>query len=95
VLFASSSLVVVVAAAAAAAAILHDDADNYGTNRTVTAGNECLVWFYSFNICISAIMTIQTVGHRFKSIPTNGPRFTVPGLPWWSPIQVLTEFDVP
>jgi len=21
----------------------------------------------------------------------NGPRITAPGLPWWSPIQVLTE----
>jgi len=36
----------------------------------------------------------QTVGHRFKSTSTNELRFTAPGLPWWSPIQVLTEVDV-
>jgi len=29
-----------------------------------------------------------------RSTPTNGHGFTVPGLPWRSPIQVLTEIDV-
>jgi len=29
---------------------------------------------------------MMTVGHRFKSAPTNGPRFTATdGLAWWSP----------
>jgi hypothetical protein len=36
-----------------------------------------------------------TVGHSFKSTPTNGPRFTALGYPWRSPIQVSTEVDVP
>jgi len=35
------------------------------------------------------------IGHIFKSTPTNGPRFTTSGLPWWSPIRVLVEVDVP
>jgi len=35
----------------------------------------------------------KTIGHRFKSTPMNGPRFRVPGLPWWSPIEVITEVD--
>jgi len=29
------------------------------------------------------------------STPTNGPSFTAPGLPWWSPIRVLTEINLP
>jgi len=29
--------------------------------------------------------------HRFRSTKTNRPKFTSPGLPWWSPIQVLTK----
>ena len=32
---------------------------------------------------------------RFKSTPMNGPRFTQLCLPWRSPIQVLTEINVP
>jgi len=33
----------------------------------------------------------KTVGHRFKSTSTNGPRLTVPVFPWWSSIRVLTD----
>jgi len=42
----------------------------------------------------NTITAIQTVGFRFKSTMTNRPRVTAPGLPLWSPIQVLTEVDV-
>jgi len=35
----------------------------------------------------------MTVGHILRSIPTNGHRFTALGLPWRSPLQVLTEVD--
>jgi len=34
------------------------------------------------------------MGHRLRSTPTNRHRFTVLGLPWRSPIQVLTEVYV-
>jgi len=37
---------------------------------------------------------IETVGRRFMSTPTNGHWVTALGLPWQSPIQVLTEVDV-
>jgi len=47
-----------------------------------------VVWFDSLSVFVSTITAILTVGHRFKSTPTNGPRFTASGLPWWSPIQV-------
>jgi len=40
-------------------------------------------------------MATQTIVHRFNETPTNGSRLTTAGLPWWSPIQVLTEVDVP
>jgi len=43
---------------------------------------------------VSAITAIWTVGHRLRSTPTNGHRFTALSLPWWSPIQVLTGLDV-
>jgi len=52
-------------------------------------------WF-SLNHFISVSARQRTVGwsvdHIFRSTPTNGSRFTVPGLPWWSPIQLLTRF---
>jgi len=35
---------------------------------------------------------IWTIGYRLRSTPTNGHRFTALGLPWWSPIQVLTHW---
>jgi len=47
-------------------------------------------WFTS----VSTMTAIWTVGHRLRSTPTNGHRFTALGLPWWSPIQVLTGVDV-
>jgi hypothetical protein len=53
-----------------------------------------LVWFDSFYVRVSTKTAIWTVGHRFKSTPTNGPRLTALCLPWWSPIQLLTEADV-
>jgi len=43
---------------------------------------------------VSTITAIWTVGHRLRSTPTNGHRFTALSLPWWSPIQVLTGLDV-
>jgi len=50
--------------------------------------------FDSFYVRVSTITAIWTAGHRFKTKPTNWPRFTAPSLPWWSPIQVLTEVFV-
>ena len=41
------------------------------------------------------LLSILTVGHKLRSTPTNGHRFTACGLPWWSPIQVLAAVDVP
>jgi len=42
-------------------------------------------WFVrSFHGRVSTMTAIKTVGHRFRSTPTNGPRFTAPGLPWRS-----------
>jgi len=32
---------------------------------------------------------------RFKSTLTNGLGFTLPGVPWWSPIQVIADIDLP
>jgi len=49
----------------------------------------------SFYVRVSTTTARQTVGHRFKSTPTNGARFIASSLPWWSPIQVLIEVDVP
>jgi len=43
---------------------------------------------------ITLISSIETVGHRLRSTPTNGLRFSALGLHWWSPIQVLTGLDV-
>ena len=40
------------------------------------------------------LSSILTVGHKFRSTPTNGHRFTALSVLWWSPIQVLTEVDV-
>jgi len=53
---------------------------------------DCL--FGLFYVCVRMLTDVKTIGHRIKSTPTNGPRFTVPSLPWWSPMQVLTEVDV-
>jgi len=39
------------------------------------------------------VTAINGAGHRFKSSPTNKPRFTAPSLPWWSPISNTS--DVP
>jgi len=47
-----------------------------------------------FCVRISTITAISIIRHRFKSTPIHGPRFTEPGLPWWSHIQVLTDVDV-
>jgi len=44
------------------------------------------IWFDSLYIRVAKITTILTVGHTFKSAPTNGSRIAAPGLPWWSPI---------
>jgi len=43
---------------------------------------------------VSMITAIWTVGHILRSTPTNGHRSTALSLPWRSPIQVLTGFDV-
>jgi len=40
-----------------------------------------LVMFYSFYVRVSTITAIWTVGHRLRSTPTNGHRFTALGLP--------------
>jgi len=53
-----------------------------------------IVCVYSLNVLVTSITSIWTIGHILKSTPTNGPRFTAHGLPWWSPIKVLTEVDV-
>jgi len=47
---------------------------------------ECGVFFYLiwFILRPQVSARYQTVGHRFKSTPTNRPRFTAPGFPWWS-----------
>jgi len=45
---------------------------------------------FTLDSFVGSITAVQTVGHRFKSTPTNGPRFMAPRIPWWSPIQVLT-----
>jgi len=52
--------------------------------------NSSLVWFI-----VRPCQHDNGYIDRFKSTPTNGPRFTAPSLPRWSPIQVLTEVDVP
>ena len=49
---------------------------------------------YLIYVRVSTITAIWTVGHRLRSTPTNGHRFTALRLPWRSPIQVLTGFDV-
>jgi len=43
---------------------------------------------------VSTITAIWTVGHRLRSTPTNGHRFTALSIPWQSPIQVPTGLDV-
>jgi len=35
------------------------------------------------------------VGRRFKSTSMNEFMYTTPSLPWWSPIRVQTEVNVP
>jgi len=40
---------------------------------------------------VSTITAIWTVSHRLRSTLMNGHRFTVLSLPWWSPIQILTQ----
>jgi len=52
-------------------------------------------WFDSFHVRVSTIRAISPVGHIFKYTPTNGPSITAPSLPRWTPIQVLTEVDIP
>jgi len=47
--------------------------------------------FDSFYVRVSTMTAIWTVGHRLRSTPTNGQRFTALGLPWRSPLQVLAE----
>ena len=49
---------------------------------------------YLIYVRVSTITAIWTVGHRLRSTPTNGHRFTALSLPWRSPIQVLTGLDV-
>jgi len=39
-------------------------------------------------------VSTMTVGHRLRSTPTNGHRFTALSLPWRSPILVLSGLDV-
>jgi hypothetical protein len=53
--------------------------------------------FYSEGIAIAIVLEYHpcTVGHSLKSTSTNGRRFTALSFPWQSPIQVLTETDVP
>jgi len=60
-----------------------------------SASCSSLVWFGSFYVRVSTMTAIYTVGHRYKYTPTNGPRLTDAYLPWWSPIHVLSEVDVP
>jgi len=50
----------------------------------------CLIHFTS----LSAWCRTWWRSVTFKSTPSNGPRFTALGLPWWSPIQLLTEVVV-
>jgi len=50
--------------------------------------------FDSFYVRVSTMTAIKTVGHRLRSTPTNGHRFTALGLPWRSPVQVLTEVNI-
>jgi hypothetical protein len=45
-----------------------------------------LVWFGYFTSPLISRWW-ATIGHSFKSTPTNGPRYSAPGVPWWSPIQ--------
>jgi len=52
-----------------------------------------MLWFDSFYVRVCTMPAIYTVGHRLRSTPTNGPRFTALSLPWWSPIYVLTKVD--
>jgi len=47
-----------------------------------------------FNVRVRTITAIWIIGDRFKSTPTNETRFTAPGLPWRSPIRVLSEVEV-
>ena len=58
--------------------------------------NESLVYLFIYLIYVrvSTITAIWMVGHRLRSTPTNGHRFTALSLPWRSPIQVLTWLDV-
>jgi len=59
--------------------------------------NERVIWFRLIHFT-SVSARRRLYGRSvtiFKSTPTNGPVFTAPGLPWWSPVQVLTEVDLP
>jgi len=49
------------------------------------------ILFHSFYVRVGTMTAIWTVGHRLRSTPTNGHRFTALSLPWRSPIQVPTE----
>jgi len=64
----------------------------FSINQINSFPSECgHVWLMigSFYFRVGTITALWTVGHRFKSIPTNGP-ITAPGLPRCSSIQVLT-----
>jgi len=46
-------------------------------------------------LVVSSITAIIDDRSLTSATLTNRPRFTASSLPWWSPIQVLTEVDVP
>jgi len=50
-------------------------------------------WLDSFYVRVSTMTATWTVGHSLRSTLIIGHRFTALGLPWRSPIQVLTEVD--
>jgi len=71
-------------------------ATNYGLSWTKPQRQchsfEMIDWL--IYVRVSTMTAIWTVGHRLRSTPTNGHRFTALNLPWWSPIHVLTGVDV-
>jgi len=70
--------------------------ETFAKQNGLTAYEEAIINKKNLLIYVSVITITATwtVGHRLRSAPTNGHRFTALSLPWREPIHVLTWLDV-